>query len=438
MKITLIGTGHVGLVTGACLAEKGHRVICVDNNRPKIAALKAGRIPIYEPGLEEIVRNNCRKKRLFFSTNIKTAVQGAEVIFIAVGTPLGPDGAADLTQVENVARTIAPNLKGYTVIVEKSTAPVATGEKIKAVIKKYAPADASFDLVSNPEFLQEGVAIQTTMHPDRIVLGVESKKAEEVMRKLYRDFNAPVIVTDLKSAELIKHASNAFLALKISYANALSIICELVQADVTQVTKGMGMDQRISPHFLNAGIGYGGYCFPKDLNAFFKISEDIGYDFNLLKEVQKINLGQRDRFIKKIENELWVIKGKRIGLLGLSFKPDTDDIRESPGIDIARRLSERGAILKVYDPKAMGPARAVLPNLPRRGGGKIIFCRNPYEAARQSDCLVITTDWPEFKTLDLPRLKKNMAHPTIIDGRNIFSPTQMKKLGFVYRSIGRV
>ncbi|MCK4908691.1 MAG: UDP-glucose/GDP-mannose dehydrogenase family protein [Planctomycetes bacterium] len=430
MTITLIGTGHVGLVTGACLAAKGHRVVCVDNNHRKINLLRSGRIPIYEPGLEKLVRNNRRKKRLFFSTNIRTSVIGAEVIFIAVGTPLGRDGAADLSQVKRVARTIAPYLKNYTVIVEKSTAPVSTGAMIKNIIKKYIRPGVDFDVVSNPEFLQEGTAVKTTLYPDRIVLGVESKKAEKIMRRVYRRFKAPIVITDLNSAELIKHASNAFLAMKISYVNALANICELAKADITHVARGIGMDKRINPYFLNAGIGYGGYCLPKDVVAFAKISEQVGYKFNLLREVQKINLDQRHRFIKKIARTLRGLKGKRIGLLGLSFKPQTDDIRESPGIDIAQRLSQHGARVKAYDPKAMPGSRNVLPK-------KIRFAKNINDAARGSDALVIATDWPQFKKINLPRLKKIMARPVIIDGRNIFSPARMRRSGFTYVSIGR-
>lgn len=436
MKLAIIGSGHVGLVTGACFAEKGHDVLCVDNDKKKIAMLKKGKIPFYEPGINELVRKNRRMGRLKFSASIKEGVDNSEIIFIAVGTPLGKDGSADLSYIETVSYEIAKYLparrsdgKGYRVIVEKSTVPVKTGERIKTLIRKYA-SGKEFDIVSNPEFLQEGKAIQTTLFPDRIVVGVETKKAEGLMRKLYAPFKAPLIITNLVSAELIKHASNSFLALKISYVNALSRICELSGADVTQVAYGMGLDKRIGADFLKAGVGYGGSCFPKDVSAFAYIAEQLGYDFNLLKEIQKINSTQRDWFTKKVEKELWVVKGKKIGVWGLSFKPDTDDTRESPAVAICQRLSELGAHLQVYDPKVN---KLEIPNTKY----PIKFCRTSYEAARGTHCLLILTEWDEFKHVDFKRIKKIMLSPTIIDGRNMFEPTMLQGLGFIYRGVGK-
>lgn len=429
MKLAVVGSGHVGLVTGACFAEKGHEVICVDNDKKKIAILKKGKIPFYEPGIDELVRTNRRKGRLKFSASVKEGIDNSEIIFIAVGTPLGEDGAADLSYIENVSCEIAKHLRDYRVIVEKSTVPAKTGERIKALIKKYAPGK-EFDIVSNPEFLQEGKAIETTLFPNRIVVGVETKKAEELMRRLYAPFKAPIIITNLVSAELIKHASNSFLAMKISYANALARICELSGADVTQVTYGMGLDKRIGSEFLKAGIGYGGSCFPKDVAAFVHLAEQLGYSFNLIKEVQKINQTQSDWFIKKVEKELWVVKGKKIGVWGLSFKPDTDDTRESPAVGICQRLLELGAYLQVYDPQIH---KLDMLNAKH----KIKFCRTSYEAARGTHCLLLVTEWNEFKQVDFNRIKKIMLHPTIIDGRNMFESAMLQKLGFTYRGVGK-
>lgn len=441
MKIAIIGTGHVGLITGVCFAEKGHQVICIDNNKKKIRQLKSGRMPIYEPGLAELVRRHRAKKRISFSDRIRDGVVSSKIIFIAVGTPLAQDGSADLSYIEGVCHEIARHLpvrpagsmsqgKEYRVIVEKSTVPVATGERIKKLLMKYAPG-VDFDIVSNPEFLQEGKAIQTTLFPDRIVIGVENKRAETIIRRLYKGFKAPLLVTDLASAELIKHAANSFLAMKISYINALARICELVNADVTKVARGMGLDKRIGSEFLKAGIGYGGYCFPKDIAAFARFSEQWGYDFELLQAVRRINQTQRDYFIKKIEEELGVIKGKTIGFLGLAFKPRTDDIRESPALEIARRLIKLGAKIQAYDPQAIPNAKQVL----KKG---IKYGRSAYAAARRAHCLVIATDWSEFQQLNFRRIKNLLLHPTIIDGRNILDPQQMQQLGFVYRSVGRM
>ena len=429
MKITIIGSGYVGLVTGACFAELGNTVICADNDAKKIAGLKKGVSPIFEPGLEELISNNVKAKRLCFSTDIKSAVKSSEIIFIAVGTPPQDSGEADLTGIENVARNIALGMPGYRLIVEKSTVPVETGEWVKKTISAHVASGIKFDVASNPEFLREGSAISDFMHPDRIVIGVESKKAKELLTALYSPLNAPIVVTNIKSAELIKHASNAFLATKISFINAISQICDKVGADVEEVAQGMGLDKRIGRSFLNTGIGYGGSCFPKDLDAFIHISDKIGYNFSLLKSVKAINEEQRRFILKKIKNVLWIIKDKTIGILGLSFKPDTDDIRNAPAIELIRALQEEGAKIKVYDPQAMEKAKQVLK--------KVTFCKNSYEVCKGSDCLFVVTEWNEFKELDFAKVKKLLKRPLLIDGRNMYEPEKLKKLGFTYVGIGR-
>jgi UDPglucose 6-dehydrogenase len=427
MRVGIIGCGYVGLTTGVCLAELGHTIVCVDNDEEKIKKLLSGTLPIYEPGLDKLIKKN--KNKIKFSTNIKDAVVNNEIIFICVGTPSNPDGSPDLSYVENVAREIAKYLDSYKIIVEKSTVPVETADWIKKTIERYKKNNVEFDVVSNPEFLREGTAVHDFLYPDRIVIGVESEKAKKSMLKLYQKIKSPKIVVDTKSAELIKHASNSFLATKISFINAVANICELSGADVEKVALGMGLDKRIGKDFLKAGIGYGGSCFPKDVDAFIWISEKLGYDFSLLKEVKKINERQRELFIKKIEDTLWILKDKTIGILGLSFKPNTDDIREAPSIYIIKSLKEKGAKIKAYDPKAMVKMKQVFPD--------ITYCDNPYEVAKNSDCLVILTEWPEFRKLDLKKIKNLLNQPIIIDGRNIFEPQKMTKLGFVYKCIGR-
>lgn len=429
MNISIIGSGYVGLVTGACFSELGNRVVCTDNDNKKITALKKGNIPIYEPGLKELITINTKNKRLRFTSNIKEAIASSEIIFIAVGTPPLSNGEADLTGIENVARNIALNMKGYRLIVEKSTVPVETGRWVKHTINTYIKTKIKFDVASNPEFLREGQAINDFMHPDRIVIGVESNKAKNILVNLYKPLNAPLVITDIKSAELIKHASNSYLATKISFINAISRICDKVGADVVEVARGMGLDKRIGAAFLNTGIGYGGSCFPKDLDAFITISEKIGYNFELLKTVKDINQQQKYFFLSKLKDSLWIIKDKAIGVLGLSFKPDTDDIRNAPSIDIIRALDMEGAKLKVYDPQAMQKARELLPG--------VRFCKDAYQACRDCDCLIILTEWDEFKQLDFARIKKLLKRRIIVDGRNIYDPQMMKKLGFTYISIGR-
>lgn len=429
MNISIIGTGHVGLITGACLAERGHKVLCVDSDERKVKLLKSGKMPIYEPGLEPLVLKNVKARRLQFGGSNADAVAYGKVIFICVPTPPTASGGADLSYIEAVSRDIARSLTEYRLVVEKSTVPVRTGGHVRSVIGKYARKGVDFDVASNPEFLREGSAIEDTLYPDRVVFGVETRRAEMVLRDVYKPFKSPIVVTDIKSAELIKHASNSFLALKISYANALAAVCERAGASVTEVVRGMGMDKRIGSSFLNAGIGYGGSCFPKDVAAFESISHDLGYDFGLLREVMKVNVDARERFLKKVEEELWIVKGKSICALGLSFKPNTDDLRESVGLMVVQRLAELGAKVKAYDPQAMEKAKAQLKD--------VTLCSGPYEAAQGADCALLLTEWDEFRTLDWKKMKKAMAHPTLIDGRNLFDPAKMRELGFTYRSVGR-
>jgi UDPglucose 6-dehydrogenase len=429
MKICIIGTGYVGLVTGTCFAEVGHQVLCIDNAVEKVKVLQAGGIPIYEPGLEELVKKNVAAGRLHFSNNTKEGVEKSDVIFIAVPTPPLPDGAVDLSFIEGVARDIAGALTRYKIVVDKSTVPVKTGEKVGETIKRYSKSRVEFDVVSNPEFLREGFAVEDFMHPDRVVIGVRTQRPVPALREVYAPFNAPIIVTDLNSAELIKHASNCFLALKISYINALSNICEATGANVQEVANGMGMDTRIGRDFLDASLGFGGSCFPKDLSAFIKISEQVGYDFAMLKEVQRINAQQMDRFVKKISETLWVLKEKKIGVLGLAFKQNTDDVRLSPAIDLCHRLKKEGALLRVHDPKAMEKAKTVLKD--------VTFVPAMNDVAEGCDALVVATEWPEFKKLDLEKARRVMTHPILFDGRNLFDCAEMERLGFIYKSIGR-
>jgi UDPglucose 6-dehydrogenase len=429
MEIGMIGTGYVGLTTGACFAEIGHKVICVDNDKEKIKVLTRGQMPIYEPKLPDLVLNNMKQKRLSFTSEIAEAVKNSKVLFIAVGTPPKETGEPDLSYVENVAKEIGANMPDYRLIVEKSTVPVQTGKWVKTTIERYNPRKIQFDVASNPEFLREGSAVDDFLKPDRIVVGVETKKAEELMREIYAPLKAKILFTDIESAELIKHASNAFLSMKISFTNALSIICEKSGADIKKVTEGMGLDKRIGKDFLNAGIGYGGFCFPKDLMAFIRIAQELGYDFNLLKEVQNINEEQKLRFVKKIEGLLWNLREKQIGILGLAFKPNTDDMRFAPSIDIIGYLKKEGASIKAYDPQAMERAKEIMPD--------ITYCKSPYEVAENSECLAILTEWDEFRQLDLVKIKSLLKLPIVVDGRNVFDPKKMSEMGFIYRGVGR-
>lgn len=429
-NICVIGTGYVGLVSGTCFAEIGHTVVCVDNNSEKIEKLEKGISPIFEPGLDELIIKNKKKGRLSFTMSVEEGVKKSDIVFIAVHTPTKENGQTELTYVEAVSKEVAKALNKYKVIVSKSTMPVKTGQKIKEIIGKLAPKDISFDVVSNPEFLKEGTAIDDFLRPDRIVIGLETKKAENIMRELYQPIKAPIIFTSIESAEIIKHACNSFLATKISFMNAIANICEENGGEIDQVALAMGLDKRIGKDFLKAGIGFGGSCFPKDVSAFIRVAQDSGYDFKLLKEVKEINKKQRLDFIEKIEKRLPHVKNKTIGVLGLSFKPNTDDMREAPSIDIIEGLVKRGAKIKVYDPVAMENAERIF-------GTTVILCENPYKTAERCDALVILTEWDEFLKMDLLKIKNLLKKPIIFDGRNMFLPERMKQQGFQYYSIGR-
>lgn len=431
MKLTIIGSGYVGLTTGACFAEAGHHVCCVDNDARKIESLLAGEIPIYEPGLESIVQKNVAARRLRFTTSTEEGVEHGEVIFIAVPTPPQPDGRVELGFVEKVAREIAVHLDSYRVVVDKSTVPVKTGERVANTIRRYAKPGVEFDVVSNPEFLREGSAVEDLMQPDRIVIGGNSDRALALMQKIYEPFVAPVLVTDINSAELIKHAANSFLALKISYANALSEICEAAGADVIKVTEGVGTDKRIGRGFLNAGLGYGGSCFPKDIAAFISIARQLGTPFGLLEEVQRINDRQFKRFLDGIREALWVLKEKKLAVWGLSFKPNTDDVRSSVAVRLVEAIVAEGAEVTVFDPKAMEKAR----DLPV--ASRVQFANSALEAARDAEALIVATEWPEFAAVDLARLREAMRTPLIFDGRNLIDPAVAADFGFQYRGIGR-
>lgn len=434
MKLTIIGSGYVGLTTGACFAEVGHEVVCVDNNEQKVATLLEGRIPIYEPGLEELVHRNVAAGRLRFTTSTPEGVAHGTVVFIAVPTPPQPDGSVDLTYIERVAREIATSLTpdlGYRVIVDKSTVPVKTGEKVADTVRRYAPDGVEFDVVSNPEFLREGSAVGDLMEPDRIVIGANSDRAIAEMQRVYSPFVAPVLITDINSAELIKHAANSFLALKISYINHVARICEASGADVEKVADGIGMDERIGRSFLNAGLGYGGSCFPKDIAAFIHIADQLGTPFTLLKEVQAINGSMVSHFIDKIREKLWVFQDKKIAVWGLAFKANTDDVRSSVAIELIRRLAAEGAQISASDPKALDTARAAgLPDT-------VTLCESPLEAAQGAEALVIATEWPHFADVDFHEVRKQMHTPLVFDGRNLLDPSAMRHLGFEYHSIGR-
>jgi UDPglucose 6-dehydrogenase len=409
-------------------------VICVDNDQRKVDALISGRIPIYEPGLEELVQRNVAAHRLHFTHSIEQGVDPSEVIFIAVPTPPQPDGSVDLSYIEKVAREIAGVLKKdqYRVIVDKSTVPVKTGEKVADTIKRYNKQDAECDVVSNPEFLREGCAVPDLMKPDRIVIGGNSDRALALMKKVYEPFNAPILVTDINSAELIKHAANSFLALKISYINAVSAICEASGADVEKVADGIGMDRRIGRNFLNAGLGYGGSCFPKDIAAFIAISDELGVPFSLLKEVQRINAEQKERFLRGVREALWVLREKRVAVWGLTFKPDTDDVRCSVAIDLVNDLVKEGAHVTAYDPKGMEKARAfkLIPE-------SVVLAGSPLEAVQGAEALILATEWKEFANVDLAEVRRQMHTPLVFDGRNLFDPVTMREHGFTYRGVGR-
>jgi len=431
MDISIIGSGYVGLVTGACFADVGHNVICVDNDEAKVKTLQAGRVPIYEPGLEEILHRNVSARRLRFSSSTREGVDNSQIVFIAVPTPPQPHGEVDLSFIEKVSREIADVLTDYRVIVDKSTVPVKTGERVAETIKRYNRRGAKFDVVSNPEFLREGCAVHDLMHPDRVVIGAQSQHAVDLMKKVYEPFMAPILVTDINSAELIKHAANSFLALKISYINAIAAICQASGADVEKVADGIGMDRRIGRQFLNAGIGYGGSCFPKDVAAFIHISDQIGVPFTLLKEVQRVNASQKERFLKLIRDTLWVLREKKIAVWGLTFKPDTDDVRSSVAIELVDAMLREGALVSVYDPKGMEKAREL------KAVADAKFAASALEAVDGAEALVIATEWLEFANVDFAAVKRRMTTPIVFDGRNLLKPETMGELGFHYHSIGR-
>ncbi|MCR4336317.1 MAG: UDP-glucose/GDP-mannose dehydrogenase family protein [Candidatus Omnitrophica bacterium] len=431
MNIAIVGSGYVGLVTGVCLASIGHRVICVDNDREKIKKLKEGHLTIYEPGLEEEMKRLMKQKRLSFNASVKEATQQSEVIFIAVGTPSKKNGDADLTYVENVVREIALHMDSYKLIVEKSTVPAETGKRIQRTIQLNLPRNSKveFDVASNPEFLREGSAISDFMNPDRIVIGVESQRAERILREIYKPLKTKIVVTNINSAEMIKHASNSFLAMKISFINAIAQICDRVGADVLEVSEGMGLDKRIGRNFLDAGIGYGGSCFPKDVDAFIRLSEKSGYHFSLLNEVRNVNEKQKMSFVKLVEDKLWNLKDKVIGVWGLAFKPNTDDMRNAGSLDIIAALQQEGAKIRAYDPQAMGNAQKFLKN--------VNFCKDPYQVIKGCDCLLILTEWEEFSQVDFKKVIKDMRQAIIFDGRNMMALKDLKKMGFEYYGMGR-
>lgn len=428
-RICIIGTGRVGLVTGTCLAELGNNAICVDSDAQKIRDLAKGIMPFYEPGLEEMVRKNVDQGRLGFITSLEKGINSSEIIFICVGTPQKINGECDLSFIEAVAQEVAIAMDSYKIVVEKSTVPVKTGARVKQIIKLASGRDIDFDMVSNPEFLREGAAIYDFMKPDRIIIGVESQRAANAISELYKPLNAPILITNIETAELIKYASNSFLALKISYINAIANLCEKMGADVTKVAEGIGYDKRIGRVYLDAGAGYGGSCLPKDVSALTKIAEGAGYDFELLRAVQGINDFQKRQVVVKAQKALGDLNNKTIGVLGLSFKPDTDDIREAPSLDIIRLLQNEGAKIKAYDPVAMSEVKPLLPD--------VECCPGPYQVAEGSDALILITEWDEFKNLDLARIQRTLRQPVMIDGRNIYNPQTMAELGFKYQSVGR-
>src|SRR6059058_841402 len=430
MNICVVGTGYVGLVTGAVFADLGNEVVCVDNQADKVAELRAGRMPIYEPGLEEMVARNVADGRLSFSTDLADGVRRSVIVFITVGTPPKSDGQTDLTAVGEVARAIGEAMERYTVIVNKSTVPVGTGEFVREVIERHQRTRVPFDVVSNPEFLREGFAIEDTRRPDRIVIGAPTQQVAMTLLELYAPLERPMIITDVPSAEMIKYASNAFLATKISFINAIANICELGGADVTQVMKAMGLDARIGAAFLQAGLGYGGSCFPKDTDSLIHTAATLGYDFVLLRAAVETNAERAGHFVRMIEKALAPLDDKRIAVLGLAFKANTDDMREAKSIEVGRHLVELGAQIRAYDPVAMDNARRVLP-------ASVVYCDSRYAAAADADAVALITEWNEFKFLNLERLRAVMRRPVVFDGRNLWEPERMRRLGFEYHSIGR-
>ena len=431
MKIAVVGTGYVGLVLGACLAENGNDVVCIDIDQAKVRSLRRGVLPIYEPGLEEMVRRNRAEKRLEFTTVLSRSVKTASIIFIAVGTPQEEDGSADLGHVLAVARDVAKAMNGYKVIVNKSTVPVGTAARVREVVRR--ETTHPFSVVSNPEFLKQGAAIEDFLKPDRVVIGVEDARAKALLSELYAPFTrtgAPIMTMDCASAELTKYAANGLLATRISFMNEIANVCEAVGANVDQVRKAIGSDRRIGASFLFPGIGFGGSCFPKDIRALVKFAADKGYDFRILQAVEKVNDSQTVRFISKLETHFGSLKGKTIAVWGLSFKPRTDDMREAPAIPVINRLLALNARVQAFDPQAEHEAKRIF-------GNRIAFTDKSYDALKGADALVIATEWNEFREPDFEKMRKLMRAPVVFDGRNIYSPEQMKALGFTYYSVGR-
>jgi UDPglucose 6-dehydrogenase len=433
MKIAVIGTGYVGLVTAVGLAEFGHKVIGADKVADKIDRISRGEVPIYEPGLDALLRSNLKKGTIAFSSDLPKVIRAADVIFVCVGTPQGDDGSADMSQIEEVSRMIAENLNKFKVVVEKSTVPVKTSYWIKRTISLYKKSDHDFAVASNPEFLREGTAVSDFLQPDRIIVGVENDRARAMLGRIYASMKDRVVYTNIDTAELIKHASNSFLSMKISYINLMANLCERTNADIEQISKGMGLDPRIGGRFLSAGLGYGGSCFPKDIKALIKIGEDLGVDMSLLKETDRVNASRTRMFVDKIRKALWILKDKKIAVLGLAFKPETDDIREAPAIKVIRELLAEGASVRLYDPQAMGNMREVF----HEDGTRVAYCKTPYEAAAGANALLVCTEWKEFLDLDLAKVRELMANLIIIDGRNICDPAAVRALGFEYYSVGR-
>ncbi len=450
MHLTVVGSGYVGLVAAACFADMGHEVVCVDNDERKVESLRRGEIPIHEQYLPELLSRH-RGARISFSSSLAKAVDACSALFITVGTPSAEHGEADMSYVEAVARELATHVSEYRLVVEKSTVPVLTSEWIRKVMRLNGAREDAFDVASNPEFLREGSAVADFLYPDRIVLGGDSPRSLDILRQIYEPLISgsyyrqpgivpvppgmrlppPLIATSTKSAELIKHSCNAFLAMKISFINAVATMCEAVGADVKQVCQGIGSDSRIGTRFLEPGIGYGGSCFPKDLLAFQAVAREYGYDFRLLDEVRRINEEQRERFLRKARNALWTLRGKRLAVLGLAFKGGTDDVRESPAIAVIRMLLKEGCVVSAFDPAATERAREILP------ADAVAYARSPYEAAQGADALLILTNWPEFSSLDLDRVREVMNYPIVLDGRNLYDPAEMARHGFIYYSIGR-
>lgn len=433
MNICVIGTGYVGLVTGACFAEFGVNVVCVDQDASKVARLQNGDVPIYEPGLSELVQKGLREGRLSFTTDIAHGIEQALVLFIAVGTPPRGDGSADLSAVETVAETIARHMNGYKVVVTKSTVPVGTGERLRTIIGRSLAERRNFDVASNPEFLREGAAIEDFMRPNRVVIGAESDQAIAILRDLYRPLyliETPIIITDIATAEMIKYASNAFLATKVSFINEIANLCERVGADVHQVARAMGLDGRIGAKFLHPGPGYGGSCFPKDVIALLSIARRNGYEFQILQAVDEVNRRQRDLMVAKIKGAVGDLSGTTLACLGLAFKPNTDDVREAPALTILPALQKLGATVRAYDPAAMDEAEKALDG--------VVFCSDPYEAMTGCDGVILMTEWNQFRNLDLGRVKAALRRPVFIDLRNVYDPKRMRDLGFSYSGVGRV